>query len=94
MGINYIDALLAAVVLLSAFAGYRRGFILGVLDLARWIGSLIAGLRFYQPLARWLAPRFPWDSAWVAPVAFLVVATTAGIIIHLLGYALLRRLSD
>ncbi|MDQ3908169.1 MAG: CvpA family protein [Acidobacteriota bacterium] len=94
MSINYIDVLLAVVVLLSALAGYRRGFILGVLDLARWIGSLLVGLRFYQPLARWLAPRFPWDRAWVAPVAFLVVATAAGVIIHLLGYALLRRLSD
>jgi uncharacterized protein YkwD len=94
MNINYIDALLVVVVLLSAAAGYRRGFILGVLDLLRWIGSLLIGLRFYQPLARWIAPRVSWDGAWVAPVAFLITATVAGIVIHLVGYALLRRLSD
>jgi uncharacterized protein YkwD len=93
MSINYIDVLLVIVVLLSAAAGYRRGLILGVLDLARWVGSLVVGLRFYQPLARWLAPHFPWDGAWVAPVAFLITATLAGIIIHLVGYLLLRRVS-
>jgi uncharacterized protein YkwD len=94
MSVNYIDVLLVVVVLLSAAAGYRRGFILGVLDLLRWIGSLLAGLRFYQTLARWLAPRVSWDDAWIAPFAFVVVATIAGVVIHLLGYALLRRMSD
>jgi uncharacterized protein YkwD len=94
MSVNYIDALLCVVVLLSALAGYRRGLLLGVLDLARWIGSLLVGLRFYQPLARRLAPRLPWDGAWGAPVAFLLVATAAGIVIHLLGYALLRRVPE
>ena len=57
MTINYIDALLVVVMLLSAAAGWRRGFILGLLDLARWVGSLLVGLRYYQPLAHWLAAR-------------------------------------
>ena len=55
MMVNYIDLLLVVVVLLSAFYGWYRGFILGLLDLLRWIGSLLVGLRFYQPVA---APRF------------------------------------
>jgi uncharacterized protein YkwD len=94
MTINYIDALLVVVVLLSAAGGYRRGFILGLLDLLRWVGSLVVALRFYQPLARWLAPRVSWDAAWAAPAAFVATAVAAGIAIHLVGYLLLRRLSD
>ncbi|MCA1642620.1 MAG: CvpA family protein [Acidobacteria bacterium] len=94
MAINYIDVLLVVVVLLSAAGGYRRGFILGVLDLLRWVGSLVFALRFYQPVARWLAPRFPWDAAWVPPAAFVATAAVAGLAIHLAGYLLLRRLSD
>jgi uncharacterized protein YkwD len=90
--LNYIDLLLVALVLLSAYYGWYRGFIHGLLDLLRWTGSLLLGLRFYQPLARWLAPHFDWADAWDRPVAFLITATAAGLAIQLLGAALLRRL--
>jgi uncharacterized protein YkwD len=90
--VNYIDLLLVALVLLSAYYGWYRGFILGLLDLLRWIGSLLLGLRFYQPLARWIAPHFDWAEAWDRPVAFLFTAIVAGAAIQLLGSALLRRL--
>ncbi|HYE15719.1 MAG TPA: CvpA family protein [Pyrinomonadaceae bacterium] len=93
MGVTFVDVLLVAVVLLSAWGGWRRGFLLGLLDLGRWAGSLLAGLRFYQPVARWLGPRVDlWGDAWDMPAAFLLVAAAAGIIIHLAGAALLGRL--
>jgi uncharacterized protein YkwD len=92
MTVNYIDLLLVALVLLSAYYGWYRGFMLGLLDLLRWTGSLLLGLRFYQPLARWLAPHFDWSDAWDKPVAFLITATASGLLIQLLGAALLRRL--
>jgi len=50
--LNLIDLVLVVIVLLSAINGWRRGFILGVLDLLGWALVLFAGLRFYQPLAR------------------------------------------
>ena len=89
---NYIDILLALLVLLSIVQGWRHGFILGLLDLLRWIGGVLVGLRFYQPVARWLGPRMDWSDGWDQPVAFLLTAATAGVLIHLLGYMLLRRL--
>jgi uncharacterized protein YkwD len=92
MSVNYIDLLLILIVLMSAYYGWYRGFILGLLDLLRWIGSLLLGLRFYGPVARWLAPHFDWAEAWDRPVAFLLVAIFAGLTIQLLGSALLRRL--
>ncbi|HEY0081373.1 MAG TPA: CvpA family protein, partial [Pyrinomonadaceae bacterium] len=76
----------------SAYYGWYRGFILGLLDLLRWIGSLLLGLRFYGPVARFIAPHFDWAEAWDRPVAFLLVAIIAGLLIQLLGFALLRRL--
>ena len=90
--VNYIDLLLVALVLLSAYYGWYRGFILGLLDLLRWTGSLLLGLSLYQPVARWLAPRFDWSDAWDRPVAFLLTSFAAGLAIQLLGSALLRRL--
>lgn len=89
---NLIDLFLILVVLLSILFGWQRGFILGLLDLVRWIGSLLIGLRFYQPVARWLSSALGWSDVWAVPAGFLLVAMIAGVLIHLLGYALLRRL--
>ncbi|HYO62979.1 MAG TPA: CvpA family protein [Pyrinomonadaceae bacterium] len=95
LSFNYIDALLVLLMLLSVWQGWHRGFILGLLDLVRWAGSLLFGLRFYRHVAMWLGPRTElWPEVWDAPVAFLLTATFAGIVIHLVGYALLRRLPE
>lgn len=95
MAINPIDILLLIVITLSVLNGYRRGFVHGVLDLAGWVVSLIAGLRYYQPVARWLGPRFDWWSeVWDQPIAFVLVALLAGIAVHIIGYQLLRRLPE
>ncbi|HEV2884960.1 MAG TPA: CvpA family protein [Pyrinomonadaceae bacterium] len=91
--VNLVDILLVFVVLLSAFAGYRRGFIRGVLDLLGWALVLIAGLRFYQPIARWIGPRVHlWSEVWDQPVAFVLIAIVVIVAIQLLAYSLLHRL--
>ena len=92
MTFNLIDILLVIVIVLSLLNGYRRGFILGVLDLAGWTLSLVAGLRFYDPVARWLGPRVDlWSEAWDQPIAFVLVALVVRVAVELLGNALLRR---
>jgi uncharacterized protein YkwD len=94
MTFNLIDVLLVVLIGLNLLNGYRRGFILGVLDLAGWGLSLLAGLRYYEPLARWLGPRVDlWSEMWDQPIAFILVALIVGVLVHLIGYVLLRRLS-
>jgi uncharacterized protein YkwD/uncharacterized membrane protein required for colicin V production len=94
MPFNLIDVLLVVVIGLNLLNGYRRGFILGVLDLAGWVLSLLAGLRYYGPVARWLGPRVElWSEMWDQPIAFILVAFVVGVLVHVLGYLLLRRLS-
>ncbi len=95
MALNLIDVLLGIVIVLSLLNGYRRGFILGVLDLASWILSLLAGLRYYHAVAQWLGPRVDfWPEMWDQPIAFVLVALLVGVIVHVIGNALLRRLPD
>lgn len=95
MSINSIDILLVIVLVLSMLNGYRRGFVHGLLDLAGWVLSLIAGLRFYQPVAHWLGPRVDlWSEVWDQPIAFVIVAFVAGVLVHVIGYWLLRRLPE
>lgn len=91
---NAVDVALLLLVILSLLNGWRRGFILGVLDLLGWALVLIAGLRFYQPVARWLGARVDmWSDVWDRPIAFILVAAIVGIGVQVLGYAFLRRVS-
>jgi uncharacterized protein YkwD len=93
VSVTAIDLLLAAVIILSLINGYRRGFVHGVLDLAGWVLSLLAGLRFYQPVARWLGPRVElWSEVWDQPIAFILIGLFVSIIVHLIGHAALTRL--
>jgi uncharacterized protein YkwD len=95
MSVNAIDILLAVLVVLSVLNGFRRGLIKGVLDLAGWVLSLLAALRFYQPVARWLGPRVDlWSELWDQPVAFILCATATAVAVHVIGYALLRNLPE
>ena len=93
MAFNLIDLLLVLLVLLSMLSGYRRGLILGVLDLASWVLSLLAGLRFYQPVARWLGVNVhSLPQIWNRPLAFILIAVIVGLAVHLVGNLILRRL--
>lgn len=94
MTFNFVDVLLGLLIVLNLGNGYRRGFVLGGLDLAGWVLGLLAALRFYEPVARWLAPRVDlWSEMWDQPVAFIVVALFVALMVHLIASALLRRVS-
>ena len=81
MSFNAIDVLLVVLVLLSVLNGRRRGFIHGVLDLAGWVLSLVASLRYYQPVAHWLGPHVNvWSEVWDQPIAFVLVAIFVGVL--------------
>ena len=93
MAINAIDIVLLLVITLSLLNGYRRGFVHGVLDLAGWVLALIAGLRYHLTVASWFGPSIDlWSEVWDQPIAFILVALIAGVIVHVIGYWLLKRL--
>ena len=94
VAINPIDILLVVVVLLSVLNGYRRGFVHGMLDLAAWVLSVLAALRFYQPVAHWIGRFDLWSEVWDQPVAFVLVALFVVLVVQAIGYALMRRLPE
>src|SRR5689334_10608405 len=93
MSFNFIDVLLVLLIALNLLNGYRRGFILGVLDLAGWVLALVAGLRYYEPVSRVIGPLELWSEVWDQPIAFVIVALFVGVMVHLIANALLKRLS-
>ncbi len=69
--INLVDAFLALVIVLSAFVGFRRGFLLGTLGLGVLIASVLLAFWGYPYVARELGA---WDlvrGPLALPVAFL-----------------------
>jgi len=93
VSVNAIDLLLVVAIILSLMNGYRRGFVHGVIDLAAWVLSLIAALRYYQPVARWLGAHLDlWSEVWDQPIAFILIGVLVSVAVHLVGHALLRRL--
>lgn len=90
---NWIDILLALVVLFSVLAGWRRGFILGSLDLITWAGSLVLGYIFYPYTAKGLEKIFTLG-AWLLPVAFLLTALVARIVLGFLAGFIARSIPE
>ena len=93
MSFTVVDVLLVLVVAAYVWQGWRRGLLIGLLDLVSWAGGLLFALHFYQSVARWIGPRVDlWDEAWDMPAAFLLTAAFALLTIQLVGRAVFRRL--
>lgn len=93
MSFNSIDALLVFVVMLNVWLGWRRGFVLGFLDLTRWVGSLLAALYFYQAVGGFVGGLTGWSEVWAVPLAFVLIVVAVGLAIQAIGNSLLKRLS-
>jgi uncharacterized protein YkwD len=94
MNVNSIDILLVVIIVLNLLNGVRRGFILGMLDLAGWVLSLLAAIRFYRPLAHWIGPRVDvWSPVWDQPVAFILCSIVVAALVQVIGRFVLRKLS-
>ncbi|HEY2720727.1 MAG TPA: CvpA family protein, partial [Chitinophagaceae bacterium] len=69
---NWVDVTLLIVVLLAIWSGWNQGFILGILDLINWVGSILLGFLFYAYLANFLKSIFPALGVWLLPLSFII----------------------
>ncbi len=88
---NWIDIVLVFIIILASWSGYKKGFILGSLELLSWVGSLAAAFYLYQYLAVLLQKIFPVLGVWTMPLAFLIVLILLRIIFASIVNALLRK---
>jgi uncharacterized protein YkwD len=79
---------------LAVWGGWRKGFILGSINLAVWIGSLAIGFFFYQYLGAMLQTIFPRLGVWTLPLAFIVTIILARILLSIIFNAILSRTPD
>lgn len=87
---NWIDWVLILIVLLSVIIGWQKGFILGVVDLISWVGSLLAGFFFYGYVANLIDRYVTSLGVWSAPVAFILTIILARILLSFVFSPILR----
>ncbi len=85
------DLIALGVIVLSAYAATRRGFVAVLLSLFGFALSLIAAFSFFPPLADLLTRQFGWPLIWTKPMAFVVLWLVTEIALGLSERAILRR---
>jgi uncharacterized protein YkwD len=90
---NWVDILLVTVLLLSAWTGWKKGFILGTLYLLTWTGSFVLGYFLYTYTAAFI-DKIVTLGAWLLPVAFLLTTIIARILIGLVAKRILRTIPE
>jgi uncharacterized protein YkwD len=78
-----VDLLFLIVIFLSAWSGWRSGFIYAAIGLILWVGSLAAAFYLYPDLVRPLTHLAPGLGAWTLPVAFLLTLVLARLLLWL-----------
>nr|WP_294901029.1 CvpA family protein [uncultured Pedobacter sp.] len=89
---NYVDLILFLIISLSIYHGYRRGFILGFLELFALATSILVAFYFYQNTALILSKYIQLDERWNLPFAFLVTLLLSRFIIGAILYFLIKQL--
>lgn len=87
---NWVDVLLIIVILLAAVSGFKRGFILGSLELLGWAVSLVAAFYFYPYVTAFIERFTTKSGVWTMPISFLFVLIITRIIASLITGSILH----
>lgn len=94
MTFNPVDILLALIVLLGAWGGWRRGFLFAALDLLTLLASLAAAFVGYRTVVDLLERMFPPLGVWIAPLSFVGIFLVMHFLLATLALSVVRRLPD
>lgn len=89
---DLLDLILLALVAAFAVAGYRQGFIIGVLSLAGFVVGVAAGAYLAPGISRLLAKSGPWQ-AFVAILVVFAAAIIGMLLASAMGAAIRSRLT-
>ena len=87
---NWIDLVLILVVILATGGGFRKGFILGILDLLALGISLIGTFLLYPFVADFISNNIYSEHAWTLPVSFILTYLILRMLMALLIGRILR----
>ena len=85
---DLLDLILIVLVAAFAVAGYRQGFIIGILSFAGFLGGVAAGAAFAPRISRAMATSLQWQAfiailvVFAAAVAGMVIASGIGVAVR------------
>ena len=80
---NWVDGVITLIFLLTIWAGYRRGFIHGSLNLLSWAASIVSAYFMYGYTKNFLEGLANFG-IWLLPVSFLVTLVLTSLLFNLL----------
>lgn len=80
---NLIDFLLLLVLFGSVYAGYRKGFITGMIELVGWLGSLVLALLLYPVTEHFVERYLTTNSLMLLGVSFLLTILVIRLLVSL-----------
>lgn len=83
-GGNWVDLSIFVIALLYLWEGWRRGFILGFIDLGGFLLSFVASLRLYSFVGYFLVSQFALTKGIANSLGFLIVGFVVEILLSLL----------
>jgi uncharacterized protein YkwD len=86
---NWVDVVLIAIIVLGILDGWRRGFLLGSLELLGWFASVCFGFIFYPYAVKLFEEYVPSLGVWTLPLALIVVIILVRLILSLIINAIL-----
>jgi S1-C subfamily serine protease len=89
---DFLDLILLTLSAAFAVAGYRQGFIIGVLSLAGFLGGVAGGAVIAPPISRAFAHSPPWQAI-VAVLVVFAAAVTGMLLASGIGVAVRSRLT-
>lgn len=90
---NWVDIGLGFIFVIAILAGFRRGFILGSLNLLSWTASIVAAYFMYGYTRNFLEGIVNLG-VWLLPVSFLLTLVLTSLLFNLLTRALIRMLPE
>jgi uncharacterized protein YkwD len=82
-GINWIDIIIAVVLIIYAIEGYAAGFLNSLYDLATFTVAFVSGLLFYNLIAKLILYIFKIPQGFANAIGFFIIAFVFEIILSL-----------
>jgi uncharacterized membrane protein required for colicin V production len=88
VSVDLLDLILLVMIAAFAVAGYRQGFIVGVLSLAGFVGGVVAGALIAPPISHGLSSSQTWQSliavlvVFMAAVIGMLIASAIGVVVR------------
>lgn len=82
---NYLDIIIAIVLIIFAIGGFRNGIIREAFSLVAFIGGIYGAMRLSDYVGKWLGQLINVSPEWMSVISFIMVFIALALIINWLG---------